>query len=572
MSSLTTPYLIITEAKIDKPTEVQTYKGSRKKTVPNSLAPSATNTEINNVTRENPESQNSVTPSKHENKREKTKMEFIKYKLEKSREKYREKKRMQEERGLRCGTTWQGRDVTSYLNRSVSDLGSLRPRRESDDFTYVYFVVADEKSPTSDSFMQEQIFSSSDKQRRHYIAESNKRKKARENDNAKIKSVSHDLRLKSNPQNTDSEVKSEKLSQTPNAVDKTTEGQKKVSHIVFPFDIISKPKNSTTVPVTTGSSLKLEDNTDARSSEEEKMREHGENYNSEIGYIEGRPKNSSYTVKTFELPFISPNQKVKTKLMNKLKKSDEQKSSKKEVTCAEPIPVSRGKTFVVRELGTENLETLRMGSRSKTMSDIDIDAKKSYCQKIQNEPSVVLPKLRKMGLPLTLPKIDIVSKVCVDMVKNMIKCYLHDPKTTSRQAQRASKLLAHLQAQELEKEKQSFERKEDDTITSASSPSQRTIKPASREANILPQSDRTLASLSEETLEKHIASVKIKFKSKDDDATAEGQSFSRHTGVAAVENRHKGDANVVPVAPTYFKMSPPGLSRENTELTIGLKS
>ncbi|KAK3589070.1 hypothetical protein CHS0354_008720 [Potamilus streckersoni] len=551
----------------DRLSERGANKDGRKKTFRNSPAPFATRTEINNVTSKYLESKTSIPPFNNENMCANRKMEFIKYKLEKSREKLQEKKRMQEELDLKCGPRFPGTNLTSYFNRSVSDLGSLRRRGENDGFPYVYFVVADEKISASDSFRQEQFLSTSDKRRRQSIAQANKRRKAREKDNAKIKSLSQELGLNSHPQKADTKSNSENCSQTPDAVGKNTEGQRKVSRIVFPLDIISKPRNPTTTLATIGSSLEQEDKPDAHSSEVDEMR--GESYKSKVGYIEGRPKNFSYTMKTFESPFISSHQKGETKRTNKLKKSDQQESSNK-VTFAKPIPVIRGNTFVVQETGTGNLKTLGLGSRSKTMSDIDIDAEKSSCQKIQNEPSFLLQNLRRTCLPLNLPKIDIVSKVSVDMVMNMIKGYLHDPKTTSRQSQLASQLLAHLQAQELEKKKKIIKRKEeyDDAVTSASSLSQGTIKPASREEHMSSQSDSILASRSENELEKHISAVKIKFNSKEADATTQERSFSSHTGVSKVENRHAKDTNFVPVAPTCFKMAPPGLSRENTKLVI----
>ena len=412
---------------------------------------------------------------RHESVRKK--MEIIKEKLEKSRERYKERQRLQEESELKeCGPTIIGLDEHGdipKLDRSMSDLGpsvsSRYPTKRADgSFPYVYFVVSQDTVAESEEFglesdENEQIVKSAKVRRRKIFMEQNRKRKEKQAQTAKIQGIARELGLKSNP------IPKPFSEERPAT-------QPAINHIVFPIAatsstnlrrIHSPPRIPPSTPATTVCATSAYESPDPDETVPRKPFLSGPLY-------AGKPKVHSYSLHTFELPFIPPDQRKRTLGLASsdnfgdcfMSKPQSQQRQRK-VTFADTLPVIRGSGFVFndKELRKSTDDLPNLGPRAATMGSITLPSEKAdkreKCQKDHISDKEAVKLARKMGIPLALPKIDIVSNVYDEMIIKMIRDYLQDSNTPTRQAQLARELLVQLQENETIKQMQKLHEEEE---------------------------------------------------------------------------------------------------------------
>ena len=544
------------------------------------------------------------------------KMELIKEKLEKSRERYNERRKLQEEAELQCGPTVIGLNEHGdipKLDRSVSDLGpnnlsSRYPTKRADgSFPYVYFVVAQDKIAESDDYADEsddniQIAKSAKNRRRKIFLEQNRRKKEKLAKTAKMQGIARELGLKSNP------LLPKQFTQERPAT------QPAINHIVFPIAaapqtnlrrIHSPPRIPPGTPATiVHAEFNQLDEHDPDDNIPRKPFQSGPLY-------AGKPRVHSYSLQTFELPMITPEQRKRALGLASsenfgdfsVPKPQSQRSQRK-VTFADSLPVIRGSGFVFgdKDSNKTNNTFQSLGPRAVTMGSITLPSesldKQEKCKKLQMSDREAVKLARKMGIPLALPKIDIVSNVYDEMIIKMIRDYLQDSNTPSRQAQLARDLLVQLQQNEtlkqmkiLNEEKEELEaiagkviEEKDETfgeMENANTEMTPTVvvedMPTFEDIHNKPKTPSTPVARA-----RHTPLVKITYKpstelkekedetssvkSKEDNATLKADNQPKSANSARDSTSPKTARSTL--TPTSFKMPPPGLSREETNLSI----
>ena len=554
------------------------------------------------------------------------KMELIKEKLEKSRERYRERKRLQEESELNCGPTVIGLDENGdipKLDRSVSDLGPTLsdryPTKRADgSFPYVYFVVSQDTVAESGEFGLEsdenqQFVISARNRRRKIFMEQHKKKKEKLAKAAKMQGIARELGLKSNPL------------APKNVLPDRPVTQPAINHIVFPIAtpvsstlrrIHSPPRIPPGTPATTV--FTEHQSTDPDDTIPRKPFPSGPLY-------AGKPKLHSYSLQTFELPFISPEQRKRALGLassenfgdnNSLKPQSQHRQRK--VTFADPLPVIRGSGFVFGEKDNgKNTDVIQnLGPRAATMGSITLHSEKANkqekCQKLQVSDKEAVKIARKMGIPLALPKIDIVSNVYDEMIIKMIRDYLQDSNTPTRQAQLARDLLSQLQ--ENETVKQMERQKEEEARTNKAkedAKAKKEYKQSGQTEEQTPDTKTPVPDIKSQVVVKdmptfeeihnnkpktpstpvatarNVPFVKITYKPLNDeteqdnsksgtplltkeDNSSQKMGITSHGANSAIESLNSSAKSRCSVTPVSFKMPPPGLSREETNLSISM--
>ena len=544
------------------------------------------------------------------------KMELIKEKLEKSRERYNERRKLQEEAELQCGPTVIGLNEHGdipKLDRSVSDLGpnnlsNRYPTKRADgSFPYVYFVVAQDTIAESDDYADEsddniQIAKSAKNRRRKIFLEQNRRKKEKQAKTAKMQGIARELGLKSNP------LLPKQFTRERPAT------QPAINHIVFPIAaapqtnlrrIHSPPRIPPGTPATiVHAEFNQLDEHDPDDNIPRKPFPSGPLY-------AGKPRVHSYSLQTFELPMITPEQRKRALGLASsenfgdfsVPKPQSQRSQRK-VTFADSLPVIRGSGFVFGDKDSykTNNTFQSLGPRAVTMGSITLPSesldKQEKCKKLQMSDREAVKLARKMGIPLALPKIDIVSNVYDEMIIKMIRDYLQDSNTPSRQAQLARDLLVQLQQNEtlkqmkiLNEEKEELEaiagkviEEKDETfgeMENSNTEMTPTVvvedMPTFEDIHNKPKTPSTPVARA-----RHTPLVKITYKpsaelkekedetssdkSKEDNATLKADNQPKSANSARDSASPKTARSTL--TPTSFKMPPPGLSREETNLSI----
>ena len=558
---------------------------------------------------------------RHESTRKK--MEIIKERLEKSRERYRERRRLQEESELNCGPTVIGLDDNGdipKLDRSMSDLGpSISDRyptkRADGSFPYVYFVVSQDTIAESEEFGLEsdgnqQIVRNVRNRRRKIYMEQHKKKKEKQAKAAKMQGIAREMGLKSS-------------SIAPkNVLPERPVTQPAINHIVFPIAapssaalrrIHSPPRIPPGTPATTIL-------TEYRSPDPDDMVPRKPFPSGPL--YEGKSRTNAYSLHTFELPFIPPEQRKRALGLassenfgdyNCSMKPQSQQRQRK-VTFAESLPVIRGSGFLFGDKDTaKNDDSIpQLGPRASTMGSITLPSEKTEkqekCQRYHLSDKDAVKIARKMGIPLALPKIDIVSNVYDEMIIKMIRDYLQDSNTPSRQAQLARDLLAQLQQNETITQMEKV--REEENMTSGKINDSSIKKETKKVVKIAEEPVEKKTSIEEAlsqvvvqdmpTFEeihnnkpktpstpvataRNVPFVKITYKPSND--VSDGSSSKTGSSQLGKEDNSLQTPEFPPqsassakgssksrcsVTPTSFVMAPPGLSREETNLSISL--
>ena len=617
MGSTVLPYFISSQEKFSAPNNLTVdqlrVEEALDRTPPTTPAPSATSGEKGERRRKKKVVKYKIPEIKrHEPMRKK--MELIKEKLEKSRERYKERKKLQEQAELQCGPTVIGLDEHGdipKIDRSVSDLGpnsisSRYPTKRADgSFPYVYFVVAQDTIAESDDYADEsddniQIAKSAKIRRRKIFSEQNKRKKEKQAKTAKMQGIARELGLKSNP------LLPKQVTQDRPAT------QPAINHIVFPIAaapqtnirrIHSPPRIPPGTPATiVHAEFNQLDDHDPDDNVPRKPFPSGPLYS-------GKPRVHSYSLQTFELPMITPEQRKRALGLASsenfgdfsVSKPQSQRSQRK-VTFADTLPVIRGSGFVFgdKDNNKTNDSFQSLGPRALTMGSITLPSesldKQEKCKKLQMSDREAVKLARKMGIPLALPKIDIVSNVYDEMIIKMIRDYLQDSNTPSRQAQLARDLLVQLQQNEtlkqmkiLQEEREELEAlrskavEEKDEVTDIDQTNTEMTPtvvvqdmPTFEDIHNKPKTPSTPVARA-----RHTPLVKITYKpsaelkekedenssdkSKDDNSTLKADNQPKSANSARDTSPKTARSTLTP---TSFKMPPPGLSREETNLSI----
>lgn len=405
-------------------------------------------------------------------------MEMIKEKLEKSRERFYSQKNRQGGVDLKCEASGFSSDDegtnTFKLDRSVSDMGPNSLAKRNETFAgsnpYVYFVVSEErlKDPSVVTESGERIMSkSADKRRRVRIVEENRLKrdkKEKQSPSEKIRTLAREIGLKSEPVSKSTEGSPERKLQTQPAMNTITfpgpdyepvrpqtQGHPKSTRIIH-----SPVRNPPCTPANTmiTSDFRIDQVIDVDDTVPRKPFLSSPMYTGKIKGIH------SLSLNNFELPNISADQRRRAlgfAMSNRFEDfaypSSKPTTSERarKVSFADPLPVIRGSGFVLSTGERDNhaTELPMLGPRAATMGSITLPSenpdKQTMCQKYLAGENASATRTRKFGVPLPLPKIDIVSNVYDEMIIKMIQEYLQDSNTPSRQSQLARELLVHLQ-------------------------------------------------------------------------------------------------------------------------------
>ena len=566
------------------------------------------------------------------------KMELIKQKLEKSRERFNLKKRVETDPDLKCEPGVFGNKDTSELpykmDRSVSDLTPMVKDKENQGGAtpFVYFVVSEEQLRDSyDSVTLEtgeKIKSkSADKRRRVRIVEENRLKMKEKKGAAKMQGLAREIGLKSD---IDSKPESRQDPRPPTR-------QPSVNQIVFPgaaYEVSSqklKPnvhviQSPPRIPPGTPATTLAYSASDPDENIPRKPFLSGPLY-------AGKAKiDSAQASPMFGLPEIPADQKRKalglaTRFEEFAYNSKPQSSqSKRQVTFADSLPVIKGSGFVLESRHEIDMDTPSLGPRAVTMGSITLPSerldKQSMCQKyLLGENMSSVRATRRNGVPLPLPKIDIVSNVYDEMIIKMIQEYLQDSNTPSRQSYLAKELLVHLQKHgEAMKEinvpnlKNVKNRPEFFKQTSLKLQSMLRVPPNTAEGTAIktlgttgdstemPNNDKkeTNEEDREETRQKSadkktpdkmetIPFVQITFKNKEgnqahhfhtpdqlpdmpDEEIVPPKSSEGARETHTSQSDKKPRPVLTQVTPVSFQMAPPGLSKEDTNLSIQMRT
>ncbi|XP_045187808.2 uncharacterized protein LOC123545543 [Mercenaria mercenaria] len=478
MGSRIKPYFILTAEKVTDPKEIKDFIEQNdcdiKENIPTTPPPSGVSgksgldIELNTRHRISKKEKGFVKykiPMKEVRKKGNLnkKMELIKEKLEKSRERFKEQKRSNEELNLTCEPTRSQKDVdtpaTAFkFERSVSDVTPVKSTEENSPYTY--FVVSDDNS--ADITPGKVVSKSADKRRRLRIVEENRLKRDRKEGQkpfVKRNGLARELGLKS--------------SIIPKS-DSRSANKPSVSQIVF-----EGPEHQTSSQHTTNSKIlrtsfsppRIPPGTPATvltaQSGENKTEQPAIDVDESVPrkpflsgplYTGKNRGTHAFSLQHFELPIITPEQKRRalglgTKFEEFAYPKPQSEQRQRRVSFANPLPVVKGTGLIVSYNEMKEyigFKIAPLGPRAVTMGSITLPSerldKKSMCQKYMTEDNMSSSKrLKKVGVPLSLPKIDIVSNVYDDMIIKMIKEYLQDTNTPSRQSQLAKELLVHLQ-------------------------------------------------------------------------------------------------------------------------------
>lgn len=559
------------------------------------------------------------------------KMEIIKEKLEKSRERF--KKRGEEEINLICGPSLLNKDHTSVANtlkleRSVSDMTHVKQSERNSP--YAYFVVSEED--IKEEAIGKVVSKSADKRRRVRNAEENRWKRERtdgQKSPGKKAGLARELGIKS----------CIKLKSDTSGSNKPS-----VSHIVFEGpDSQEQPKfqhTSSKVMRSAHSPPRIPPCTPATglvtNSGENKVEQANEDTDDNVPrkpflsgpLYSGKNRGThSFSLQHLELPNITADQKRRalglgTKFEEFAYPKPQSEQRARNFSFLNTLPVVKGTSmlFSLNEM-KENIgiEIPPLGPRSVTLGSIILPSEKldkqSMCQKyIAGDSLASSKKVKKTGVPMSLPKIDIVSNVYDDMIIKMIKEYLQDTETPSRQSQLAKELLVHLQKhnehmKELnvpnlnKKHKQKVSK--DDILRSHSktqqlisdmnfsAPPNTAEDPEGKAMSPLAKTrDLTNSGILEENGEsrvdrevlrsadnpRSIPFVQITFKDRGqgNDATAYPLSKEDSTLSSSKEQTKEKKSNERPilsaVTPVSFQMAPPGLSKEDSFVSTSYKT
>ncbi|XP_060607508.1 uncharacterized protein LOC132759707 [Ruditapes philippinarum] len=477
MGSKIEPYFILTAEKVTDPRELQNIRNDENDTpdkLPTTPPPSGvsgqTGTDIilkfgQKSSRKKKGFVKYKIPIKELRRKDtlNKKMEIIKEKLEKSRERFKGQTRSNEEINLMCGPAHLNKDLSSSvdtfkLDRSKSDMSPVKQTEGSSPYTY--FVVSDD---IKEDAIGKSVSKSADKRRRVRNAEENRWKRERtDGQKSPVKKVglARELGIKSS------------IKLKP---DSSGSSKPSISHIIFEgpesqeqpkfhntnSKIIRSVHSPPRIPPCTPSVSLF---THLGESKTEQPVEDTDDSVPRKPFLSGplySGKNRgthSFSLQHLELPNISADQKrralglgTKFEEFTYPKPQSEQRQRNFSFLNALPVVKGTGMLFNFNEM-KENigLEIPPLGPRSMTLGSILLPSEKldkqSMCQKyIAGDSMATAKRVKKTGTPMSLPKIDIVSNVYDDMIIKMIKEYLQDTETPSRQSQLAKELLVHLQ-------------------------------------------------------------------------------------------------------------------------------
>lgn len=544
------------------------------------------------------------------------KMELIKEKLEMSRERFKEQKQKHNDLTITCEPTqgWFDPNKKSHfakMDDSDQNDGkeeSTNENKKADGQPYVYFVVSDDANEA-----KEKIKMKHSAKRRSALKERNSSNKGRTS--ANIIGLAREIGLKSNI-----EVKPESRQCDTNKAS--------VNHIVFPSTSIEAPKpqfpNNPKGLRSIPSPPRIPPCTPANSGENKiEFVSHSLDADETVPrkpflsspMYGGKTRGMhSASLQHFDLPTISADQKRRalglgTKFEEFAYPKPQSEQRQRKVSFADPLPVIRGSGFVLSSSSEmkENLalETPSLGPRAVTMGSITLPSeqtnKQTICQKYLSGESISTSKnVRKSCVPLQLPKIDIVSNVYDEMIIKMIQEYLQDSNTPSRQSQLARELLVHLQKHnehmkelnvpnvnkknktKLTKAVHEHRQKVQELINSnanstvppntAEETIPKSLTPSVMLPDVVNDDGDDLAKTDDD--QRSFPFVQITFKSKTDEAN-ESRGDNRLTpgqpsygGSASRERKSQNKPILSVVTPVSFQMAPPGLSREDSFMSI----
>ncbi|XP_052769295.1 uncharacterized protein LOC128209339 [Mya arenaria] len=595
-----------------------------------------------------------VSKTRSMNKR----MEVIKEKLDKSRERFNENKLRQSDPDFIC----EPRDASKAdqcmnndkhppfkLDRSVSDMGPgllVKPRKDDQgNNPFVYFVVSDEQIDNANLLVEDGgdnlVSKSADKRRRVRLVEENRRKRELLTQSAKIRGLAREVGLKTDP-NTSSrspedqrENNSSKNMPVINEIvfsGPEYETRKPSSRSRRKTRLRSPPKIPPVSPVTTSptpySDIMREDSKlDPDDMVPRKPFLSGPMY---TGKAKGL---HSVSVGSFELPTISADQKRRALGLGtrfeefgypSVKTQPEQK---RKVSFADQLPVIRGSGFVLNGADIKDGDfgnKPSLGGRSHTLGSITLPSeqtdRQTKCQKyLAGENMSVIRPNRRAGIPLPLSKIDIVSNVYDEMIIKMIQEYLQDSNTPTRQSQLAKDLLINLQKHNkhmkelnvpnLDKNRQSVKQKKEEllkyrmTTQKLANDLFSQAPPNTAEAFEHKPMTPVLEDVPKVELEGHdgdqepgnlgpqdspktepdirsVPFVEITFKSRNGDNFMKTPTDTDMLNLPSTADKPRsgGDRRtasrpiLAPVTPVSFQMAPPGLSKDDTFVSMSLKA
>ncbi|XP_069119248.1 uncharacterized protein [Argopecten irradians] len=317
-------------------------------------------------------------------------------------------------------------------------------------FPYVYFVVSVDRTQNQSNSIQDSIDESQSKDNRKYRSSLLSRMQKRyikEEDRTKMQQIADEIGLKSD------------VVPPPS---RSSVSQRTIS---FPASNISTspPRNPPATPATIGSASHFHDNDNV--SLDLKGGKMSSIDLADISIIgTSRPSTKHMSTRVLELPYMSVDIQRKnlgtasastteSKSMEIISKSSlsSQDSESRKVHFSDTIdlPMIRGNRIVITPTIPPQLSprpaTMPM-LLGKKEAEFRENFKEAYeRQKYFRHQTPGTPRPRKIGTPLTLPKIDIVSGVYDELVIKAIESYVREFPPASKQGQVARQLLKQLQ-------------------------------------------------------------------------------------------------------------------------------
>ncbi|OWF51336.1 uncharacterized protein LOC110449328 [Mizuhopecten yessoensis] len=345
--------------------------------------------------------------------------------------------------------------LRSRIQQKKVEMVSLSNTKSSEtskgSFPYVYFVVSVDRTQNQSNSIQESVDESQSKDSRRYRSALMSRMQKRyikEDDRAKMQQIAGEVGLKSD------------VVPPPS---RSSISQRTIS---FPMShqSTSPPRNPPATPATIGSACHFLDN-DSLSMD----MKGGKTSSIDLADISiigtSRPSTKQMSTRVLELPFMSVDiqrknlgtasaSTIESKSMEIVSKSSftsSQEFENRRVHFSETIdlPMIKGSRIVI----TPTIPT-QITPRPSTMPALigkkEAEFKETFKQAYERQRNFQhqtpgTPRPRRIGTPLTLPKIDIVSGVYDELVIKAIESYVREFPPTSKQGQVARQLLRQLQ-------------------------------------------------------------------------------------------------------------------------------
>lgn len=373
----------------------------------------------------------------------KSRMEFIKQKLDESRERYNQKQiasskavpRMKEPKPHLMSSDQS--DKSSERSVELVPISHTKGRGSHGALPYVYFVVSVDRTatikPTNDFEFLSEIAPGSPfmtkKPKDKFLMSRSEMRKMQQEERKRLKQAASEIGLKSEPIRAMSQ-----------------------KQIIFPASSRSPPLNPPTTPATTFTSALNFDKPDDSMTLPEEV--------DVSDFLDSRPSTKRCATRFLELPHISADEQRKNlgtapasvdyKPMELMRRTVSTSSGNRRVHFSDGFPLITGSTITFSDLDAVRSS---LGSRPSTMPALmskgDRDDK-SRENRERDRPKFSRTKTsplfsKKHSESLNLPKIDIVSNVYNDLIIKAINAYIKQFPVGSQQTKLAKQLIQQIE-------------------------------------------------------------------------------------------------------------------------------